>query len=171
MWRVRLLVLATALLAPGGPDAQARGGAAREFVSRPMLEHLVAEAAALTGDPTPADLPVVVAVGYARLQELGCARAGALCTPLALFRPDEPDRIYALDLLEPDARLGDRAVLLHEVVHWLQQKRADPGGACEREREAYRVQARYLVAHGATLRSHVTSPAGAGAGLFEWSCP
>ena len=110
-----------------------------------LVADLVLAAQSLTGYGAPAQLPEVALVHQATLQEMACERP---CKVLGWFPPGKT--IYLDDRLDP--RIDSRAagILLHELVHYLQQEAgafADQG-ACQswalREREAYHVQARWL---------------------------
>lgn len=139
-------------------------------VARDTAAHVLGWALHLSGDAVPGEPPRFVAVSEWRMRELGCEPGARACTPVALFRPAEPDRIYMLDFLDPGTRLGDRAVLVHEVVHWLQEKRAAPGTSCQREREAYLHQARYLQAHGVRVGAPAATHGVTPAATLDWEC-
>lgn len=95
----------------------------------------------LTGYPAPAQIPLVEFVPHAALEEMGCE---GQCDIRGLYAGGAT--IYLDDRLRPETDMWDRSILVHEIVHYYQE-RAGAFGAhptCrrwrEREGEAYRVQ-------------------------------
>ena len=120
------------------------------------LEALVAKllitAKVLAGYPVPAVPPAVSFAPDPHLAAIACrgaCQANGLLN--GLFRPGRG--IVLSDRLDPLHDVRARAVLLHEIVHHLQDLngRFADQPACERyylrEREAYSVENRYLTRH------------------------
>lgn len=107
-------------------------------------------AVTLSGYVTPADMPDVTMVPHATLVEKACA--GRECKVLGWFPPGRV--IYLDDRLKPGDDLYASSVLLHEMVHYLQQESRKYGTpySCDSlitmEREAYAVQREYFVRYG-----------------------
>jgi hypothetical protein len=122
-----------------------------------LVVALMAWAVLLTGSPKPATLPTVTLVPHVHLEELAC---GQPCPVLGLYTFGEV--VYLDDQLDPDADVYARSILLHELVHYLQQVSGHYEGmsVCQaailRERQAYQVQNEYLVRHSATPRAGST---------------
>lgn len=117
------------------------------------LEALVAKllitAKVLAGYPVPAAAPLVRFASDPELAAIACAggcQAHGLLN--GLFEPEHG--IVLSRRLDPLGDVRARAVLLHEIVHYLQEEngRFADRPACERhylrEREAYAVENRYL---------------------------
>lgn len=118
-----------------------------------VIEALVAKllitAKVLAGYPVPAVPPTVSFATEAEIATLACGggcQAHGLLN--GLFLPGKG--IVLSDRLDPVNDVRARAVLLHEIVHYLQELggRFADQPACERhylrEREAYAVENRYL---------------------------
>ena len=98
-------------------------------------------------------LPEIIRVPHERIEEIVCR---AKCAALAVYRPGEG--IYLDDSLKPETSLFDRSILLHELVHYVQ----DMSGAhadmkpClrwyQREQEAYAIQKIFLGMTGSPTR-------------------
>lgn len=103
--------------------------------------------------PLPKTLPPVYRVPHSKIEALVCTQA---CAALATYRPGEG--IYIDDGLKPESSIFARSVLLHELVHYLQDMTNELGGAkeCERwyrrEQEAYAIQKRFLMLVGSQIR-------------------
>lgn len=110
-----------------------------------LAAKLLLTASLLSGYPAPAEPPTVALASDARLRAIGCR---GQCTATALYHPEHG--VLLSDRLDPVRDPRARAVLLHEIVHHLQEL----GGAyadlppcarfLAREREAYAVENRYL---------------------------
>jgi hypothetical protein len=111
---------------------------------------LLSWAVTLTGYPAPATPPQVVMVSHAYLEEAACA--GRPCKVLGWFPPG--DHIFIDDQLNAQDDLYASSVVVHEMVHFLQQSsgKYPTPYSCEdaiaMEREAYGVQQAYLVRYG-----------------------
>ena len=109
---------------------------------------------ALTGHPLPARVPEVAFLPHAVLEQQVCGRP---CAVYGWFPPG--DTIYLDQRLDPLEDVYARGILLHELVHFLQQEEGAfaPPTSCqawvEREREAFEVQLRWLAAQRATGHS------------------
>lgn len=123
-----------------------------------LVAKLLIAAELLSGYPPPAEPPAVTAVARSELVARACAGP---CGIRALFPPGRVIYVDA-DLLHEIDTFA-RSILLHEIVHYLQQE----AGAfatlapCERwlarERQALLVQRRWLAAQGVSPQS-VRSP-------------
>ncbi len=122
-------------------------------VSKLVAELLVA-IQALSGYGAPSEAPRVEFVSHQRLQQQVCGRP---CKVYGWFPPGQT--IFIDDRLDPAKDVVARSILLHELVHYLQQEAGTfpPGGGCEtwldREWEAYDIQIRWLAAQSAAPRS------------------
>ncbi len=131
-----------------------------------LVGDLLLAAQSLTGYGAPAQLPEIVLVPQATLQEIACERP---CKVLGWFPPGKT--IYLDDRLDPRADKRAAGILLHELVHYLQQEAGAYSdlGACRkwavREHEAYRIQARWLARQGTTARLYN------GVGRPPWRLP
>ena len=98
-------------------------------------------------------LPEIIRVPHARIEEIVCR---AKCAALAVYRPGEG--IYLDDSLKPETRLFDRSILLHELVHYVQDMSGAHGDMkpCmrwyQREQEAYAIQKIFLGMTGSPTR-------------------
>ena len=123
------------------------------------LSELVAELLVainlISGQPVPAEQPRVEFVPAATIQSRACDRP---CQVYGWFPPGRT--IYLDDRLRPDEDSWSKSILLHELVHYLQQESAafSELDACRRwafrEHEAYRVQARWLAGQGTMARPY-----------------
>jgi hypothetical protein len=102
----------------------------------------------------PDQLPTVHRVPHERIEELNCG--GDKCAALAVYRSGEG--IYIDDALKPETSIFARSVLLHELVHYLQDVSNELASAepCDRwyrrEQEAYAIQKQFLIIVGSQLR-------------------
>jgi hypothetical protein len=118
-----------------------------------LLPALLSALDQLSKYPRPPMLPALHRLPHAELQQLVCAGP---CPALAIYRPGEG--IYLDDKLRPETSLFDRSVLLHELVHYLQDLNNAYGGMrpCSRwyyrEQEAYAIQKRFLMIVGSPVR-------------------
>ena len=103
--------------------------------------------------PLPEESPPIYRVPHARIEQLACGRE---CAALAAYRSG--DGIYLDDTLKPESNLFARSVLLHELVHYVQDVSKELAAAkpCERwyrrEQEAYAIQKRFLALLGSQMR-------------------
>lgn len=101
----------------------------------------------------PVALPEIIRVSHERIEELVC---NAKCGALAAYRPGEG--IYLDERLKPETELFDRSILLHELVHYVQDMNDEHGDMrpCERwyqrEQEAYAIQKIFLFMTGSPTR-------------------
>ena len=98
-------------------------------------------------------LPRVIRVPHARIEAMVCK---STCSALAAYRSGEG--IYLDERLKPETVLFDRSILLHELVHFLQdvhRQYADMKD-CDRwyhrEIEAYAIQKTFLAMAGSQIR-------------------
>ncbi len=102
----------------------------------------------------PVAVPEILRVPHARIEAVVCN--GARCAALAAYRPGEG--IYLDDRLHPETSLFDRSILLHELVHYLQDMSGEHGDVkpCMRwylrEQEAYAIQKIFLFSTGSPTR-------------------
>ena len=113
------------------------------------IERLLATAAVLGGYPLAAPVPQVTVVAEDELSSRVCRGA---CSAKGAFIPGQG--LFIVNGLEIETDPQDRSVLLHELVHYLQDlngRYADEA-ACDRfrdrELEAYRLQDEYLSRYG-----------------------
>lgn len=118
-----------------------------------LLPALLVAVHHLSKYPHPDQLPPVHRVPHATIEQLACGRA---CAALAAYRPGEG--IYLDDALKPESNVFARSVLLHELVHYVQDVSNELTAVrpCERwyrrEQEAYAIQKRFLVLLGSQMR-------------------
>jgi uncharacterized protein DUF6647 len=111
-----------------------------------LIASLLAWIAAATGYAVPPAPPEVRLVPHEVIKGAMCA--GEECAIGAMYQPGR-DLIYLDERLEPAANDFDAAVLLHELVHWVQDRSGRfPDRDCRTrvaaEREAYTLQAAWL---------------------------
>jgi hypothetical protein len=111
---------------------------------------LMSWAITLSGYQAPADMPAVNMVPHAQLVKDACN--GRECKVLGWFPPGQT--IYVDDRLNPQDSLYASSIVVHEMVHYLQQqsgKYAKPY-TCESliamEREAYAAQREFFIRYG-----------------------
>lgn len=108
----------------------------------------------LSGYAIPETPPRVEFLPHDELAERACGRP---CQVFGWFPPGQT--VYLDDRLDPLASLAARGILLHELVHFLQQEEGtfavapDCEAWLEREREAFDIQLRWLVEQRAPLRT------------------
>lgn len=101
----------------------------------------------------PVALPEVIRVPHERIEAIVC---NAKCAALAAYRPGEG--IYLDERLKPETELFDRSILLHELVHYVQDMNDEHGDMrpCmrwyQREQEAYAIQKIFLFMTGSPTR-------------------
>ena len=122
------------------------------------VERLLATATVLGGYPPAAPLPMVTVMAQNELSDRVCAGA---CAVKGAFIAGKGVLIITELQIETDPR--DRSVLLHELVHYLQELngRYASESACDRfrdrELEAYRLQDEYLSRYGLGVSSMAAS--------------
>lgn len=93
----------------------------------------------------PKEPPNIYRIPHAELEKYVC---GTHCSIRAWYRSE--DGIYLDDTLKPETSLFDRSILLHEMVHYFQDRGGEYAAMddCERwfhrEVDAYTIQNRYL---------------------------
>ena len=118
-----------------------------------LLPALLSALDQLSKYPRPSTRPERHRLPSSELQKLIC---GGPCAALAVYRPGEG--IFLDDKLKPEIRLFDRSVLLHELVHYLQDlnnQHADMKPCSRwyhREQEAYAIQKNFLIIVGSPVR-------------------
>jgi len=122
------------------------------------IERLLATATVLGGYPPAAPLPLVTVIAR---NELSARVCGGSCAARGAFIPGRG--VFIINGLEIETDPQDRSVLLHELVHYLQELNgcyADES-ACDRfrdrELEAYRLQDEYLSRYGLGVGSQAAS--------------
>ncbi|MGH6792447.1 MAG: hypothetical protein ACREDZ_13865 [Kiloniellales bacterium] len=111
-----------------------------------IVADLLVFAQSVTGYAPPATLPEVVFLPHAQLERRACDRP---CDVYGWY--PYGSIVYLDDRLDPRANLVARAILLHEIVHYLQHSadafadRSDCSAWIGREREAYKVQTQWLL--------------------------
>jgi len=118
-----------------------------------LVSSLLSAIDQLSKYPRPAFAPEIFHVSQERLQELACT---STCGVKATYQPGEG--IFLDERLKPETSLFDRSVLLHELVHYVQELNHERGDAkpCERwyyrEVEAYAIQKSFLMLVGSPVR-------------------
>jgi hypothetical protein len=103
--------------------------------------------------PIPDQLPPVHRVSHEKIEALACGRK---CAALAAYRSGEG--IYLDEALVPETNIFARSVLLHELVHYVQDVSRELASTepCDRwvrrEQEAYAIQKRFLMLVGSQMR-------------------
>jgi hypothetical protein len=127
-------------------------------VMNELYATLLSWAITLSGYSPPADEPEIVTVPHQYLVRSACA--GRECKVLGWFPPGET--IYLDNRLDPNESMYASSILVHELVHYLQQEsgRFEDKYSCETalamEREAYAVQSEFLLRNGAFYRVGAT---------------
>lgn len=108
----------------------------------------------LSGYAIPPEPPRVEFLPHAELEERACGRP---CQVYGWFPPGQT--VYLDDRLNPLVSVAARGILLHELVHFLQQEEGtfavapDCDAWLEREHEAFDIQIRWLTEQRAPLRA------------------
>jgi len=116
---------------------------------RELMLILLSSIKLIGGYPIPEELPVVHFVPHGVLEEKACHKP---CPVLGWFSLD--NQIYLDDQLDLKGSVQARSILLHELVHYVQQVSGKFDGmrTCEgwvqREKEAYTIQNRWLFEQG-----------------------
>jgi Mlc titration factor MtfA (ptsG expression regulator) len=112
----------------------------------------------VSGYPSPEGLPQIQRVSVAEMQQKICG--GRTCAVKAFYHPEWG--VYVDEALDIQNNAFDRSILLHELVHHLQNSTgkfdAVPNFCIRRnaqELEAYAIQNRYLADQGASRRALV----------------
>ncbi len=101
----------------------------------------------------PDEAPPIHRVPHETIEQLAC---GTECAALAVYRAGEG--IYLDEALEPETNIFARSVLLHELVHYVQDASNELAETrpCERwyrrEQEAYALQKVFLMLAGSQVR-------------------
>lgn len=128
-------------------------GDVRPLTEKELIPALLSAADQLSKYPKPATVPEIYRVQHSRLEEMVCPTG---CAVLATYRPGEG--IFLDESLKPETDLFHRSVLLHELVHYLQDINNELGTMrdCERwyhrELEAYAIQKSFLALVGSQVR-------------------
>lgn len=102
----------------------------------------------------PTERPAVAFVDHRTLEEMACGRP---CAVYGWFPPGET--VYLDERLDPVADVAARGILVHELVHYLQQESGAFGAARDcriwsrREHEAFDIQLRWLAERGGARRA------------------
>jgi hypothetical protein len=130
------------------------GNAGAEVLSEgELMPALVSALDQISKYHRPVALPEVIRVPHERIEEMVCH---AKCGALAAYRPGEG--IYLDEKLKPETDLFDRSILLHELVHYVQDMGDEHGDMrpCMRwyyrEQEAYAIQKIFLFSTGSATR-------------------
>jgi hypothetical protein len=132
-----------------------------DWIMDELIAVMMSWAVTLSGYPAPAMLPQVRMVPHAVLMAQACG--GQPCNVLGWFPPGE--MIYLDDRLDLEGNLVADSILVHEMVHYLQQQarerevRQEPmmqtamrhptcTSNVDAERQAYQAQREYLVRYG-----------------------
>lgn len=113
-----------------------------------LIADLLYVVQAIAAYPNPARPPLVKFVSHVELQEMACEAA---CDIRGWYAGGST--IYLDDGLDPENSLWDRSILVHEMVHYLQDQAGAFGSLAtcqrwlEREDEAYAVQHEWLRAN------------------------
>ena len=111
-----------------------------------LVLKLLTAISAIAGYPLPDRQPEIAFVPQSYLEERACDRP---CAVRGWFPPGQV--VYLDERLDPENDTWERSILVHELVHYLQQEEGSftAAGSCEawmkREAEAYEVQYRWLV--------------------------
>ncbi|HZF23089.1 MAG TPA: hypothetical protein VE030_06435, partial [Burkholderiales bacterium] len=108
-------------------------GDTRALTEAELLPALLSAIDQLSKYPRPTFVPEIFRVPHERLQELACT---SKCGVLATYQPGEG--IFLDERLKPETNLFDRSVLLHELVHYVQELNHERGDARPCERWYYR---------------------------------
>ncbi|UCH49558.1 MAG: hypothetical protein JSU95_07220 [Betaproteobacteria bacterium] len=127
-----------------------------------LLPELLTAIDRLSKYSIPDELPIVHRVPHEKIEELACG--GQKCAALAAYRSGEG--IYIDAALKPETDIFARSILLHELVHYVQDVSNELASAepCHRwyrrEQEAYAVQKAFLIIIGSPLRVAYSSALG-----------
>jgi hypothetical protein len=122
-----------------------------------LIADLLIAVQSLTAYGAPDRPPSLEFVPGSFLQQQACERA---CAVYGWFPPGKT--IYLDERLDPANDMRARGILVHELVHYLQQENQafSEEAPCERwlarERQAFNVQYQWLVQEGVPLAAHYT---------------
>ncbi len=126
---------------------------ADELSEAELVPALVSALDQLSKYHRPVAVPEIIRVPHERIEAIVC---NAKCAALAAYRPGEG--IYLDETLKPETDLFARSILLHELVHYVQDMSGEHGDMrlCERwyrrEQEAYAIQKVFLFMTGSATR-------------------
>lgn len=115
-----------------------------------LSRYLLRTASQLSKYRVPEVLPMVTRVSRKELDRLACGEEAAKCGVSAMYEPTRG--IVFAEELQPEKNLFHRSILLHEMVHYMQEigHSMSAAATCERwyqrELEAYAIQKLYLQA-------------------------
>ncbi|HUN91757.1 MAG TPA: hypothetical protein VMU33_06855 [Burkholderiaceae bacterium] len=113
-----------------------------------LFATLMSWAVTLSGLPPPVQLPEVLRVPHEELERLACD--GRTCNVLGWHPPG--NTVYLDNRLDLTSDIYADSILVHEMVHYLQEKsgafQTDCRGYLGAERQAYAVQREFLVRYG-----------------------
>jgi len=110
-----------------------------------LVDSLIDAITRLSSFRKPSGLPPVTRVSRAEIERTIC---DGPCMVKAWYLPD--GGVFFDDTLTPETNLIHRSILLHELVHFVQEFNGEAAGLdpchrwVQREQQAYEVQARYL---------------------------
>ncbi|MEO8038835.1 MAG: hypothetical protein ABI794_08685 [Betaproteobacteria bacterium] len=113
-----------------------------------LSQQLLRTASKLSKYHVPDALPMVTRISRSDLDRIACGEGATKCGVSALYEPSRG--ILFTEGLRPETNMFDRSILLHEMVHYLQEMghSMSAAPACERwyqrELEAYAIQKQYL---------------------------
>lgn len=113
-----------------------------------LSKYLLRTASQLSKYRVPEVLPMVSRISRKQLDRLACGEAATKCGVSAMYEPTHG--ILFSEELQPEKNLFHRSILLHEMVHYMQElgHSMSTSAACERwyqrELEAYAIQKLYL---------------------------
>jgi hypothetical protein len=116
-----------------------------------LLTILMSWSVTLSGYPSPLAPPDIILAPHGYLVAEACA--GHECQVLGWYPHGQ--KIYLDDRLDPANSTYASSIVVHEMVHFLQQQsgrfeeNVDCASSLEREREAYAVQREFLIRSGA----------------------
>jgi hypothetical protein len=122
--------------------------AARYETLEELTRHLIRTAASISKYRYPDAMPMVTRIERSELEQRGCPTNAPHCQVSALYEPARGIMIAAD--LKPESNLFHRSILLHELVHYLQDVGQELATASpcdrwyQREIEAYTLQNRFL---------------------------
>jgi len=127
-------------------DSQRETGEIDDLIE--LSQQLLRTAAKLSKYRVPDALPMVTRIARGDLDRLACGEGATKCGVSAMYEPSRG--ILFTEELQPETNLFHRSILLHEMVHYLQEigHSMSASAACERwyqrELEAYAIQKLYL---------------------------
>lgn len=113
-----------------------------------LTRHLIHTAAGISKYRLPEAMPMVQRITRAQLEQRGCPVHAPHCQVSALYEPARG--VMIAEDLAPESNLFHRSILLHELIHYLQDVGQELVAASpcdrwyQREIEAYTLQNRFL---------------------------